>query len=316
MDFIPSERIVEEREIFQRLLDGGVVENYETQRRHKNGTLIDVMMTASPIKDEAGRVVGVSKIVRDVTRERSARQKQLQALRAEVAQLLRLNTVAIMAASISHDLSQPLTAAMNFVCAARHSLDDAEAAKQAGELLDQAVDEIKHCSAVIRSVREFLGKRGRTRTEESINEIIVEALRLNLPSWTIDMRVVSEELSLGLPPVNVDKVQIEQVVLNLMRNSYEAMPRDGSGSIILRTERAGPDFVRVSVIDTGSGVAPEIAERLFQPFNTTKSAGMGIGLSICRSVVESHGGKISAEPNEPRGTVFSFTLPVVNTADV
>jgi two-component system sensor kinase FixL len=123
-------------------------------------------------------------------------------------------------------------------------------------------------------------------------------------------------LAAALPPVAIDKIQIQQVMLNLMRNSVEAMADGPERLLVVTTERAEEGMIAVSVRDTGPGLTEPVMRQLFQPFVTTKDKGMGIGLSICRSIVEAHGGRILAQPNEPNGTRFVFTLPVASEADV
>jgi two-component system, LuxR family, sensor kinase FixL len=310
---VPPERAAKTRRILKRVFRDEQVENYEALCLHKLGALIDVQVTTSPIRDGGGRVVGASKIVHDIT-ARKREQQELQGLQCEMAQLQRLNALGVMSSSFAHELNQPLTAAMNFIRAAQHiRADGGNAARSAG-YLDQAVDEIKMCGSIIRSLREFIAKRKDGRSEEDLNATLLDGLKLSLLSWTEGERSLTKELAADLPPVRIDKVQIQQVVLNLVRNASESVQKAGGGTIQLATRRRG-DAIEVSIADTGEGISPEIADRLFKPFATTKKSGMGVGLSICRSIIEAHGGKIWAGPNTPRGAVFRFSLPAAGKDD-
>jgi two-component system sensor kinase FixL len=177
--------------------------------------------------------------------------------------------------------------------------------------LDQAADQALRAGDIIRRLRDFVA-RGEAETHvENLPRIVEEATALALVGT--DHRVlVRAELARGAESVLVDKVQIQQVLLNLMRNAIEAMEGAATRELTVSTRPAGSDMIAVSVADTGSGIAPEVAEQLFQPFVTTKRHGMGVGLSICRTIVEAHGGRIQVDPNPGGGAVFSFTLRTIS----
>ena len=308
----PPERRGEAEEMFQRLKAGEDAIHYETTRLHKDGTPILVSITASPVFNEAGEIKGNSAILRDITEQKRAEEK-LKNLQAELIHLSRWNTMGMMASTLAHELNQPLTAAVNYVRAARRLLDSEKPPLgRAGEFLDKAVEETKLAGGIIRSLREFVDKRETSRTPENLNKVVEEAISLSVasgPESGVRISVVLEPL---LPPVLIDKIQIEQVLLNLIRNATDAMAELPERRITVTTALAEPGFVRVSVADTGPGIAPEIAPQLFQPFVTTKEKGMGIGLTICQSIIEAHGGRIWAEAGETQGSVFHFRLPGAN----
>jgi two-component system sensor kinase FixL len=185
-----------------------------------------------------------------------------------------------------------------------------------GEFLDKAVDETKLAGGIIRSLREFIDKRETSRKSEDIGVVLEDSLTLSLYVGADGREKIETRFAPNLPEVMIDKVQIQQVLLNLVRNALEAMKDLPEGVLVIEAVQLDADFITVSVSDTGPGLAPEVAGRLFQPFTTTKETGMGVGLSICQSIVESHGGKIRAEANVPKGVAFSFRLPVVAVANV
>ena len=300
--------------ILARLHRGDRSVQYEAVRLRKDGGEVEVSITASPIRNHAGEIVGTSRILRDIgERRRSA--ERLRNLQDELAHLSRWNMMGMMASNIAHELSQPLTATINYVRAARRTIiKTAPYPDSVIQLLDRAADEIKLAGGILRSLRAFIDKREVDREWQDINIVIEEAVQLS-PLAKLPVRV-SAMLSLdpNLPFATVDKVQIQQVLLNLIRNALEAMEAEPSGGELSITTRSDEDAVIVSVADTGPGLAPAVAKRLFQPFTTTKEGGMGVGLAICQSIIEAHGGSIWAEPGTPRGTRFSFRLPAAGAA--
>jgi two-component system sensor kinase FixL len=305
----PADRLNEEDEITGRIKLGEIVAHYETVRLRADGTALQVSMTASPIRNGEGETVGVSKIIYDITEQKRARE-ELKALQAELVHLSRWNMMGMMASSLAHELNQPLTAMLNYVRAARRTLSDPQAVTRACDFLDKAIDETKLAGGIIRSLREFIDKRETSRKPEDINTVLEDGLTLSLYIGADGRQKVEAKLEPNLPLVLIDKVQIQQVLLNLVRNSLEAMKDIPAGKLVIHTALGEPGFVTVSVRDNGPGLAPEILKQLFHPFVTTKEQGMGMGLSICQSIVESHGGRIWTEPNLPQGVVFHFQLPL------
>jgi two-component system sensor kinase FixL len=252
-------------------------------------------------------------IIHDLT-QRESTARRLQELQSELVHVSRLTAMGQMTAALAHELNQPLTAIMNYVNAARRtvaSVDDPKASR-AMDFIDKAATQTGRAGQIIRQLREFVEKRESAREEQSLNQIIEEAIALGLVGTAHRNVKVVTELDPALPPVYIDKIQIQQVVINLIRNSIEAMQEMARREIVVRTSPAGDGAIEIAVSDTGPGLPPEVASRLFQPFVTTKDKGMGIGLSICQSIVEAHHGRIWATPNAGSGVTFRITLPTAN----
>jgi two-component system sensor kinase FixL len=217
-----------------------------------------------------------------------------------------------MAAGIAHELHQPLTAITNYVETARDLLEKAEGVglQTVYEAMDRTVDQCQRAGQVIRRLREFMGKGETRRGLQDINTVIEESAALALVGATENGLELNFDLDLGLPTVFVDKIQIQQVVANLIKNALDAMALSQDRRLTLRTSRHDGDAVEVEISDTGPGIAAEVADRLFEPFVTTKPEGMGIGLSICRSIIEDHHGHLAANANEDGGATLRFTLPI------
>ncbi len=245
--------------------------------------------------------------------ERKYAQQALQITRIELARVSRLTTMGELAASIAHEVNQPLTAVTNNSSACLRLL---AANNLRPEVLRRALEEIvadgTRASAVIAGIRAFIRKSPAEKNELDINEVIQQVLAL-ADRELYEHRVRTErQLTTALPLVSADRIQMQQVLLNLIMNGIEAMTviNNRQRSLCIQSRIDGSGGVLVAVRDSGTGISKE-AHRLFTPFFTTKPNGMGMGLSISRSLVESHGGKLWAEPNSPHGAVFSFTLPEI-----
>ena len=252
--------------------------------------------------------------VRDLS-ERRAAEKRLQDLQAELLHVSRLSTMGQMASTLAHELNQPLTAVMNYADAAVQMLasGDPAHAERIESTLDKIVDQARRAGQIIQRLRDFVGRRETRAHPEAINEIVEEASALALVGVRQFGIKVEFRLAPKLPPVMIDKVQIQQVLLNLVRNAVEAMADMPERNLLLATAcRRNDKLVEIAVIDTGPGIDPQIAARLFEPFVTTKQSGMGVGLSICREIVEFHGGRLWAQPNPAGGTEFRFTVPIAS----
>jgi two-component system sensor kinase FixL len=254
--------------------------------------------------------------IRDIT-EREGAARRLQDLQAELIHVSRLTAMGQMSSALAHELNQPLTAAANYIKAARRTLDQGveQARVKVQELLDKAAGQTLRAGQIIRRLRDFVEKREDNRAREDVNKVIEEAMALAFVGASDSGVAVTTKLEENLPLVLIDKIQIQQIVLNLVRNALEAMAGRERRELRLLTARESDAFVRVAVADTGPGLSEDVASKLFQPFVTTKSDGMGIGLSICRSIVEAHGGKMTAAPNPDGGVTFSFQLPVARDGD-
>ena len=204
-----------------------------------------------------------------------------------------------------------MTAAANFLNAARRLLtrpDEASAAR-AGGALESAAAQIIRTGEIIRRLREFVKKTDAEHCAENPAKLIDEASALALIGAKERGVTVRSRSAPNVPGVMVDKIQIQQVLVNLLRNAVEAMEQSSRRELTIETGTEDA-FALVSVIDTGPGIPREIADKLFHPFVTTKAQGMGVGLSICRTIVEAHGGRLWVEPNPEGGTIFRFTMPI------
>ena len=252
--------------------------------------------------------------IRDVSKHQAAlreRDERLRELQMEFTHVSRLSAMGEMAATLAHELNQPLTAVMNYVQAGRRMLDAPEIdMARTTELMSKAADQAQRAGDIIRRLRSFVARGESERLPEDMNEVVREACALALVGARSDGIDVDMDMDESLPPVLIDRVQIQQVLVNLVRNSVDAMMNQDERAISVRTMRNGEDAVEVVIADNGPGLAPEIAEHLFEPFNTSKPDGMGIGLTVCRSIIEDHGGRIWSAPVDGSGTDFRFTVPL------
>ena len=305
----------------------------EFRYRRADGTYADIVDRGFIVRDTRGRAVRMIGAMRDITRRKraeaalrasEARQREFQ---TELLHVSRLSAAGEMATALAHELNQPLTAVASAVEAAQWTLATSSPEGLVGQLpemreaLELAAEQAQRAGQIVRRLRDFVAHGEADQRLESLPRLIEEAAALALVgAKELGVEVVLR-LDLGLPSVLADRIQIEQVLFNLMRNALEAMddteaPTSGGEdaparqrALVVSAAPADLDTVEVAVADTGPGLAPEVAGRLFEPFVTTKPEGMGVGLSICRTIVEAHGGRIRAEPNPGGGTVFRFTLP-------
>ena len=255
--------------------------------------------------------------IRDLT-ERQQTEARLQELQSELVHISRLTAMGEMASTLAHELNQPLSAIANYLKGSRRLLEGASDEKSAAmrDALDKAADQAMRAGHIIRRLRDFVARGESERRVESITKLVEEASALALVGVK-DLGIrVQFQFNPEIDLVIADRVQVQQVVLNLIRNAMDAMETSQTRDLIVAIAPADGGQVRISVTDSGSGISPEIAEQLFQPFITTKRHGMGVGLSISRAIVEAHNGRIWVEPNPTGGTIFHFTLAVVNQGDV
>ena len=250
--------------------------------------------------------------IRDLT-ERQETEARLQELQTELVHMSRLTAMGEMASALAHELNQPLSAIANYMKGSRRLLANAadENTAVVRDAMDKAADQALRAGEIIRRLRDFVARGESERRVEDVKKLVEEASALALVGAKDKGVRVRFTFAPGLDFVLADKVQIQQVLLNLMRNAIEAMEETAEREMVVATAPVQDNAIEISVADTGAGIAPEIVAQLFQPFVTTKRQGMGVGLSISRTIIEAHGGSIAARPNDGRGTVFSFTLPVV-----
>ena len=288
----------------------------EVAAKRKDGTVFPIELAVGEMEfDQRTRFTG---FIRDITRIKEAelalresleRERELQ---TEFHHVSRLSAMGEMAATLAHELNQPLTAVINYVQATRRLLQSGAPAAQAKvpELVGKAVDQAHRAGEIISHLRSFVTRGESTRVSVDVNAIVGEACDLALVGAKAQGIGVTLALADDLPLTSMDRVQIQQVIVNLVRNSIDALQDCEVRRIEVRTSRVDPAHVAIVVADNGPGLDPEIAAKLFQPFNTSKKNGMGIGLSVCRSIVQEHGGTIDAAPNPGGGVVFTVVLPL------
>jgi two-component system sensor kinase FixL len=299
---LPPDRIHEEAMILERVRRGERLRQYETVRLRKDGSEIAVTLTISPILTPSGAIIGASKIVRDTAERRS--QSRIQELQAELAHVARLTTMGQMASAIAHELNHPLTAVGNYAGALGRVLASPNAdSDRAREIVGRIRQQTARAGEVIRRLREHVAKRNTARLCEDVNDVVKEAVELGLVGPQYREVYASVELDPAVGSAMLDRIQIGQVIINLVRNAVEAMEVSETRKQTVSTHAAA-GAVEIAVADTGPGIAPEVAERLFQPFVTSKATGLGLGLSICRELVEAHQGRLSAS----RGATGGFVI--------
>ena len=216
-----------------------------------------------------------------------------------------------MGSTLAHELTQPLSAVTGFVEASAALIDqsDVEVPARVREYMNQAVAQALRAGAVVRLLREFTSRGDTERSVEDINAVVEESCKLTTLGTASDGLALELNLAADLPPVLIDHVQIQQVVLNLVRNSIDALRDRETRTISVATVPKG-DMVEVVVSDNGPGLPEEVRERVFEPFVSTKPDGIGIGLSICRTIVEAHGGRIAVDTGTQCGAGFRFSIPI------
>jgi two-component system sensor kinase FixL len=442
---LPPDQAGELDEILRRIRLGERVEHYETRRRRKDGVIIDVSMTVSPVYDVSGRLLGASKVARDITRDKRAQtalaereahlqsvlatipdamividthgiiqsfsataerlfgysaaqaigrnvsmlmpppyrqehdgylarymstgkakiigigrvvvghrsdgstfpmelavgemrsgdrrfftgfvrdlterqrtQQRLQDLQAELIHVSRLTALGEMASALAHEINQPLTAAASFLKGAGRLLDGGqnETLPMVREAVERSAQQVLRAGQIIRRLREFVARGETERQIEELPGLIEEASALALVGAKETGIHVAFEFDANAKFVLADKIQVQQVLLNLIRNAVEAMQEVTRRELTISTHRIDEETARIDVTDTGPGISPQIADQLFRPFVTTKRLGMGVGLSISRTIIEAHGGQLWVEPNPAGGTVFRLTLKSINAKEL
>ena len=280
----------------------------------KDGTTFPMELAVGEMRSNDRRFF--TGFVRDLT-ERQDTESRLQELQSELVHISRLTAMGEMASTLAHELNQPLSAIANYLKGVRRLLER-QGDKQSGiiaDAVDKAAAQALRAGDIVRRLRDFVARGESERRVESIAKLVEEASALALVGAKEQGVRVRTHYDLAVDLVLADKVQVQQVLLNLMRNAIEAMAGSPRRDLLLSTAAADGMAV-INVADTGAGIDAEIEAQLFQPFVTTKPHGMGVGLSISRTIVEAHGGRIWIEPNPGGGTIFRFTLPRVSDEDV
>ncbi len=274
--------------------------------QRKDGTTFPMELAVGEVHQADRRLF--TGFIRDLT-ERQQTERRMHELQEGLLHVSRLRSMGQMAAALAHELNQPLTATANYLRAASRLLagqrPDLAKVRQA---MDLAVEQTLRSGEIIRRLRTFVARGEVARAPENMAKLIEEASALALVGAKQHGIKVLIGIDPGLPPVVVDRVQIQQVLLNLIRNAVEAREGQPVRELSVRTHHAGGSVI-VTVADTGAGVPAQIEAKLFQPFVTTKRDGMGIGLSVCRTIIEAHGGRLSMERVATGGTVFRFSVP-------
>jgi two-component system, LuxR family, sensor kinase FixL len=442
---VPFGQDDESPEILDRIRHGARIEHHETRRRRKDGTVIDVSLTVSPLRDRDGRLLGASTVARDITEtkraqvalqereahlrsvletvpdamifidsrgimgsfsttaerlfgyaaaeiigqnvsilmpspyreqhdgylaryfatgirriigrgrvvvgqrrdgstfpmelwvgemisgerrsftgfirdltERQETQQRLQELQAELIHMSRFTAMGEMASTLAHELNQPLTAVASYLNGCRRLLDGSAHvhALMLRDAIDRAADQALRAGQIIRRLRQFVARGESERHVENLAKLIEEASALAL----VGVKETRVRVAFAFDPnvqfVLADKIQVQQVILNLIRNAIEAMQETTQRQLTIATAQCDDEMAEISVIDTGPGIAPEITAQLFQPFVTTKPHGMGVGLSISRTIIEAHGGRLWAESNPGGGTIFRLTLKALSKEEI
>lgn len=282
--------------------------------RRKDGSTFPMSLAVGETR--SGSRIHFTGFIRDLT-ERQEAAERLESVQGELARLARLNELGEMASTLAHELNQPLSAIANYVQGSAKIAANlpGEQARMLTNALQETAKQALRAGDIIRHLREFVTRGDTDRQSHDIKSLIEEAGALALIG-SRERGVRTEfDFQAQHDQVMVDRVQIQQVLTNLMRNAMEAMRDSERRELVVRTRAAAEGALTVEVADTGPGISEEVASRLFQPFVTTKAGGMGIGLSISRRIIQSHGGDLTVRTNEAGGATFSFALPTLDEAD-
>ncbi len=303
-------RDILEREVMLPLRERGTHE-LEIELQRKSGEMFPAHLSMTLLTDDRGvpsRLIGYCV---DIT-ERNRVEEAMRQHQAQLAHVSRVSVMGQMAAGLAHELNQPLTAIVSYTRGCAHRIRSRSGrATKLREAMEEAAAQAERAADIIRSLRTMIGKGEPRRDWKDVNALVHQVLPFAEAETHLHGVAVRLELTPHLPRVQVDGIQIEQVILNLVRNAVDAMQETASErrTLIISTAKSAGDRVEVAVRDAGRGFPPEIASHIFEPFFTTKSNGLGMGLSISRSIIEAHGGNLWASANADGGTTFHFTLP-------
>jgi len=284
----------------------------EVVGRRKDGSTFPMYLSVGEGEVNSQRIfVG---IVSDISEQR-ARDKRIQELQGELLHVTRITAMGEMTSALAHEINQPLTALLNYTSAARRMAKNfGEEGSKLVDILERAVDQTERAGLIIRRLRNFIEKREPDRSPEDIKKVVEDAIALGLAGFRDTGTKWILKTEPGLPQVFIDKVQIQQILVNLIRNATEAMSGRNKRQLTISTSLDGSD-VQIAVSDTGAGLPEDVVSRLFHPFVTTKARGMGMGLSICRTIAEAHAGRLWLASNTPEGATFKLSLPIGNIGE-
>jgi PAS domain S-box-containing protein len=311
----PAESASADQDALAQMSATGSCKPYEKEFFRKDGSRVPILIAAALFEWKQDE--GVAFII-DLTERKRAEQKlraseqRLLDAQMELAHVTRVTTLGELTASISHEVSQPLAAVVNAAAACMRWLDGATPnLDEARSAVDWIIKESHRAGEVIRRVRALANKTDLEKVPLDINDVVKEVVALVQREMDSRQVLPRIELTPALPPILGDRVQLQQVIINLVMNGIEAMQSvsDRPRALVIRSQQDESHRVLVTVADSGVGISTENVNRLFNAFFTTKSNGMGMGLSICRSIVEAHGGRLWTTANAPHGATFQFTLP-------
>jgi PAS domain S-box-containing protein len=309
---LPVERLHEEAEILSKLSLGERIEHLETVRLAKDGRQVQVSISSSPVRDASGRIAGASKIVRDISEKNQAEAAMLWQQSA-MEHMARLNTMGEMAAGLAHELNQPLASILTYTGV---SLDAIRTKSMSVDRIAQALQEVANethrAGEIIRRLRDFIRKRDPKLESVDLNALVEDSVHLLEHEFRNAEIALHMKLAMDLPRIEADPVQFVQVLVNLLRNARDAMTDSGAvGDELTVSTRLDEDELVIDVVDRGCGVSEERLHRLFDRFYSTKAAGLGMGLAISRTIIDSLGGRLSGARNaRGGGMTFSIRLPV------
>jgi two-component system sensor kinase FixL len=283
--------------------------------QRKDGSTFPMELAVGEMR--SGGIRYFTGFIRDLT-ERQQTETRLQELQAELVHMSRFTALGEMASTLAHEINQPLTAITNYLKGCRRILErmEGDTVPMLRDAVNEAGEQALRAGQVIRHLREFVARGESEKHLENLPKLIEEASALSLVGAKEQDVRVTFQFDPEAPYVLADRIQIQQVLLNLIRNAIEAMQESQTRELKIGTALVDDGHVELTVEDTGPGLAPEVAAQLFQPFVTTKKHGMGVGLSICRTIVESHGGKIWADSKQGEGTTFHFTLRTIKRGEM
>ena len=315
---MPSDHASEHDGYIAKYLDTGEAKiigiGREVEGKRKDGTHIPLHLSVSEYTSDGEQMF--TGILHDIS-EKTKFEQALREKEEELRHISRLADMGQITSALAHEINQPLTAIASYIQAARRILERRgdDARDKVYENMDKAVAQGTRAAEIIRRLRQFIEKREGEYSKGDINAIVEDACDMALIDAARKGIGVKMNLGRNLPLVIMDKIQIQQVVVNLVRNSLDALMESERRELTVTTSTAENGAIDVAVSDTGPGLPDEVAKQLFKPFVTTKPDGMGVGLSICRSIIDEHGGRLWTTPNPGGGTIFCFTLPVISDTD-